>query len=181
MLALWSCGRRASVVQAQRQIHRAFRAAFTVAETVVRTIAEQAAPSGRNTRIGDHGSEDHSVRGFSAPLLQATLQCSQLPLRVDAGVLSLQPLQKLARGMPRLCLKPSSQLGRDCRKWIGSTAQSLRFRLCYASRPDLTLLPRRAQPREELLQCREAWFRRITEDGTVCYCDEFLLDRTDLL
>jgi len=24
MLALWSCGRRAGVVQAQRQIHRAF-------------------------------------------------------------------------------------------------------------------------------------------------------------
>src|SRR5438552_18901328 len=29
MLALWSCGRRDSVVQAQRQIHRAVRAAFT--------------------------------------------------------------------------------------------------------------------------------------------------------
>src|SRR5689334_22982974 len=36
------CGRRGSVVQAQRQIHRALRAAFTIAETIVRTIAEQA-------------------------------------------------------------------------------------------------------------------------------------------
>jgi len=43
MLALWSCGRRVSVVQVQRQIHRALRAAFTVAKTVVRTIAEQPA------------------------------------------------------------------------------------------------------------------------------------------
>jgi hypothetical protein len=29
MLALWSCGRRASVVQAQRQIHRVLLAACT--------------------------------------------------------------------------------------------------------------------------------------------------------
>src|SRR6202040_269823 len=43
MLALWSCGRRAGVVQAQRQIHRALRTAFTIAETVVRTIADQPA------------------------------------------------------------------------------------------------------------------------------------------
>jgi hypothetical protein len=93
MLALWGCGRRGSVVQAQRQIHRASRATFTIAETVLRTVAEQTALGGRNARIGGRGSEDHSVRGFSAPLLQATLQCPQLPLRVDAGVLSLQPLQ----------------------------------------------------------------------------------------
>src|ERR1700730_1897875 len=73
MLALWSCGRRVSVVEAQRQIHRAPRAAFTIAETVVRTIAEQpalAVPSG-HTSIGRHGSEHHSVRGFSAPLPSA--------------------------------------------------------------------------------------------------------------
>src|SRR5262249_13942329 len=86
MLALWSCGRRGSVVQAQRQIHWASRAAFTIAETVIRTIVEQAAAGRRKARIGGHCSEDHS-RGFSAPLLQATLKCPQLPLRVDAGVL----------------------------------------------------------------------------------------------
>ena len=28
MLALWSCGRRRSVVQAQRQIHRAFAGSY---------------------------------------------------------------------------------------------------------------------------------------------------------
>ena len=33
MLALWSCGRRGSVVQAQRQIHRALGAALTIAAT----------------------------------------------------------------------------------------------------------------------------------------------------
>src|SRR5262244_2917445 len=66
MLALWSCGRRGSVVQAQRQIHRASRATFTIAETVVRTIVEQAAAGAdrRKARIGGHGSEDHSARGF---------------------------------------------------------------------------------------------------------------------
>src|SRR3984893_9883680 len=104
MLALWSCGRRVSVVQAQRQIHRALRAAFTIAETVVRTIAEQpalAVPSG-HTRIGRHGSEHHSVRGFSAPLLQPTLQCPQLPVGVDAGALSLQPFAHLTRWRTRL-------------------------------------------------------------------------------
>jgi hypothetical protein len=42
-LALWSCGRRVSVVQAQRQIHRALRAVFTLAEVVLRTIAKRAA------------------------------------------------------------------------------------------------------------------------------------------
>ena len=69
MLALWSCGRRGSVVQAQRQIHRALRAAFTIAETIVRTIAEQAslAIPMRKVRIGRGGSEYHLVRSFSAP------------------------------------------------------------------------------------------------------------------
>jgi len=57
----WSCGRRASVVQAQRQIHRAFRAAFTIADTMVPTGA--AGPVTRNIKIGDVGSEDHSVHG----------------------------------------------------------------------------------------------------------------------
>ena len=113
MLALWSCGRRGRVVQAQRQIHRAFCAAFTMADMVVRTIAKQAAPVRRNVKIGGVGSEDHSVRGFSAPLLQATLQCPQLRVRLDTGALSLQPLQQLARCVPRLGLKPAAQLGRD--------------------------------------------------------------------
>ena len=36
MLALWSCGRRASVVQAQRQIHRVLLAACTSFESVAR-------------------------------------------------------------------------------------------------------------------------------------------------
>src|ERR1700722_16516502 len=91
MLALWSCGRRAGVVQAQRQIHRALRTAFAIAETVIRTIADQlalAVPRG-HTSIGRHGSEHHSVRGFSSPLLQPTLQCSQLPVGVAAGSVTL--------------------------------------------------------------------------------------------
>jgi hypothetical protein len=44
-------------------------------------------------RIGSEGSEYHLVRGVSAPLLQTRLQCPQLPVRVGAGSLSLQPLQ----------------------------------------------------------------------------------------
>jgi hypothetical protein len=105
MLALWSCGRRVSVVQAQRQIHRAFRAVFTFAEVALRSIAKRAAfvVVRRNARIGSHGSEYHLVRGCSALLLQATLQRPKLPVRVDVGVLSLQPLQQFARCMPRLC------------------------------------------------------------------------------
>src|SRR3974377_1921037 len=95
MLALWSCGGRGSVVQAQRQIHRALRAAFAIAETIVRTIAEQAslAVPMRKARIGRGGSEYHLVRGFSAPFLQAALQCPQLSVGVYTGALSLQPLQ----------------------------------------------------------------------------------------
>src|SRR5207302_10088982 len=71
MLALWSCGRRPCVVQAQRQIHRALRAALTIAEMIVRTIAEQPALTvpRRVARIDRHGSEYHSVRSSSAPLL----------------------------------------------------------------------------------------------------------------
>src|ERR1700737_3369992 len=154
MLALWSCGRRVSVVQAQRQIHSAFRAVFTFAEVVLRSIAKRAAFDvvRRNPRIGSHGSEYHLVRGFSAPLLQATLQRPKLPVRVDVGVLSLQPPQTFARCMPRLCLEPTPQLGRDGCERIGPAPQSLGLRLCYAGRAYLTL-PCRAQPREELLQC----------------------------
>jgi hypothetical protein len=115
MLALWSCGRRAGVVQAQRQIHRALRTAFTIAETVVvRTIADQpalAVPRG-HTSIGRHGSKYHSVCGFSVATPSPTLQCSQLPVGVAAGALSLQPFQQLARCVPRLCLKPSAGSGR---------------------------------------------------------------------
>src|SRR5437588_12423285 len=73
MLALWSCGRRPCVVQAQRQIHRALRAALTIAEMIVRTIAEQPALTvpRRVARIDRHGSEYHSVRSSSARLRSA--------------------------------------------------------------------------------------------------------------
>src|SRR5260370_1587682 len=154
MLALWSCGRRVSVVQAQRQIHRALRAVFTLAEVVLRTIAKRAALDvvRRNARIGS-GSEYHLVRGFSTPLLQATLQRPKLPVRVDVGVFSLQPLQQFARCGPRLCLEPSPQLGRYGRERIGPAPQSLGLRLWCAGRAYLTLLPCCAQPREKLLQC----------------------------
>ena len=93
MLALWSCGRRGSVVQAQRQLHRARWTA--IAGTVVRTIGEQVqlAVLMRKARIGRSGSEYHFVRGFSAPFLQAALQSSQLSVRVYTGALRLQPLQ----------------------------------------------------------------------------------------
>ena len=70
MLALWSCGRRPCVVQAQRQIHRALRATLAIAEMIVRTIAEQPALIVPRciARIDRHGSEYHSVRSFSAPV-----------------------------------------------------------------------------------------------------------------
>src|SRR6202022_627086 len=89
-----------SVVQAQRQIHRALRAAVTIAELVVRTMAEQPALAvpRHNAKIGRHGSEYHLLRCFSSPILQATLQCPQLPVRVNAWALRLQSLQ-LARAM----------------------------------------------------------------------------------
>jgi len=81
MLALWSCGRRVSVVQAQRQIHRALRAAFTIAETVVRTIAERpalAVPSG-HTSIGRQQQQlvdiaDKPVLGETAKPASPTLE-----------------------------------------------------------------------------------------------------------
>ena len=47
MLARWTCGRRGSIVQPQRQIHGAFRAGFPIAETIVRPIAEQTATERR--------------------------------------------------------------------------------------------------------------------------------------
>ena len=84
-----------SVVQAQRQIHRALRAAFMIAELVVRTMAEQPALTvpRHNARIGRHGTENHSLRCLSSTILQATLQCPQLPVRVNAWALHLQSLQ----------------------------------------------------------------------------------------
>src|SRR6516164_4120731 len=92
MLALWSCGRRGSVVQAQRQIHRAL--CMAIAGRAVRATGQQVqlAVLMRKARISRGGSEYHLVRGFSAPYLQAALQCSQLSVRVYTGALSLQPL-----------------------------------------------------------------------------------------
>src|ERR1700751_2331567 len=70
MLALWSCGGRPCVVQAQRQIHRALRAALGIAEMIVRTIAEQPAliVTRRIARIDRRGSE----YPFGAQLLGAS-------------------------------------------------------------------------------------------------------------
>src|SRR3954470_20642222 len=83
--------------------------------------------------------------------------------------------------MPRLSIKPSSQLGRHCRKWIRPPPRSLRLRLYYAGRAYLTLPPCRAQPGEEFLQPRRSRVCRVTEGGAVGDRNELLLARTDLL
>src|SRR5215471_1228232 len=69
MLAVWSCGRRDGLVQAQRQIHRAFRAAYTIAEVIFCAIADETLPAGlmRKARSGRRGSEYR----FGARLLGA--------------------------------------------------------------------------------------------------------------
>src|SRR6516165_3630820 len=67
VVGLWSCGRRVCVVQAKRQIHRAFRATFAVAEGALCYVAEQAALKVAG-RIGSR-SKHHSMRSVSAPLL----------------------------------------------------------------------------------------------------------------
>src|SRR5271165_5889023 len=60
--------------------------------------------------------------------------------------------------MPRLCLKPSSQLDRHCRKWVRPPPRALGLRLGYAGRAYLTLPPCSAQSREEFLSgLRTAW------------------------
>jgi hypothetical protein len=58
---LWSCGRRACVVQAQRQIHRVL---------LVRCAAACKAS------VDHRGPEYHSVCDFASPLLYTTLKCS---------------------------------------------------------------------------------------------------------
>src|SRR5258707_13428034 len=89
MLALWSCGRRAASSKRSGKSTGLFVPAFTIAELVVRTMAEQPAlvVPRHNARIGRHGTEYHSPRCFSSPILQATLQCPQLPVRVNAWAL----------------------------------------------------------------------------------------------
>src|SRR5690242_15832639 len=83
--------------------------------------------------------------------------------------------------MPRLGLKPSSQLGCDCRKGIRPPPRSLGLCLYYAGRAYLTFPPCRAQPGEESRQCRRGGFRGFSEGGPICDINELLLDRTDLL
>ena len=51
--------------------------------------------------------EDHPLRHFAPPPFQARLQCSQLSVAVDAGLLRLQPLKQFARRTPRLGLEPA--------------------------------------------------------------------------
>src|SRR3954447_1174174 len=43
----------------------------------------------------------HRMRNLAPPSLEAALQRSQLPVRIHAGVLALQPLKQLARRPPR--------------------------------------------------------------------------------
>src|SRR5665647_3598318 len=59
-------------------------------------------------------------RHLPPPPFQATLQRSQLPVPVGAGLLHLQPLKQLARRTPRLGLEPTVQLRRHCCKRVGA-------------------------------------------------------------
>src|SRR5208282_6273043 len=106
--ALWSCGRRVRVAQAKRQIHGALPAANTITGGFLSPIAQQApfCPVDLEARALRRGREDHSPRGFSPPPLEATLECPQLPVRVDARMLGLQPLEQFATGPLRLGLEP---------------------------------------------------------------------------
>src|SRR5450830_1010144 len=96
--------------------------------------------------------EHHPVRHLPPPPFQATLQRSQLPVPVGAGLLHLQPLKQLARRTPRLGLEPAVQLLRHCCKRVRTPSQpfGLLFRSCR--RPHLALLPRGPQTGEELLK-----------------------------
>jgi len=62
--------------------------------------------SGPKARLHRWGCEDQSPRGFSPPPFEATLECPQLPVRIDTGMLSLQPLEQFATGPLRLSVEP---------------------------------------------------------------------------
>src|SRR6266403_5232364 len=104
MLALWNCGRRAGVVQAQRQIHRALRTAFTIAETVIRTIADQPALAVPGATPASAVMVPNTIRCAASRRHSFSRRCNvpQLPVRVGTGALSMQSLQQLARCVPRL-------------------------------------------------------------------------------
>ena len=65
---------------------------------------------------------------FSPPSLQATLQRSQLPVGVGAGLLRPQPLEQLRDGPPRLGLEPAAQLLRHRRERVRTPSQPLGLR-----------------------------------------------------
>src|SRR5450830_677770 len=80
--------------------------------------------------------EHHPVRHLPPPPFQATLQRSQLPVPVGAGLLHLQPLKQLARRTPRLGLEPAVQLLRHCCKRVRTPSQPFAF--CFGRAVDRT-------------------------------------------
>jgi len=90
----------------------------------------------------------------------ALTQRPQQPVRVDAEMLALQPLEQLPRGSPGLGLEPLEDLRRHRRERVGASAPPLRLLLRPAGRAHFTRVPRRAQPGEELLQRRRGRRRR---------------------
>ena len=106
----------------------------------------------------------HQPRSFPVPLAVPAHADRLSPDAVRRGlsigeavrVRRLQALEQLLRGPPRLGVEPFAEQRRYLHKGIGPPAPAwgLRFRL--AGRAYFTVLPCRAQPGEELLQCRAA-------------------------
>src|ERR1700747_2529266 len=88
MLALWSCGRRAGVVQAQRQIHRAFAGSSAAAYALRHTRhADPPFPLARAMKIGRNKSDEAGGVSFGQHSFKPGVSCRSVQrLVVGAGV-----------------------------------------------------------------------------------------------
>src|SRR5215470_4059446 len=167
--ALWSCGRRVSVVQAKRQIPRAYSADDL--ESFLSLFGYL--PEFRY-------AEYHVDRILTTPLFQSTLQGSQLPIRIVPWMRGLQAFEEFARGEPRLSLEPLPELGRDRHKRIWPSPLAHRFRFGDAGRAHLSGVPCGTKAGEKFLQARCCWRRRRLGRRRIRDFHELLLSRPDL-
>ena len=118
---LWSCGRRASVVQALAVNPQDIVSHLRHSRACVIAV--------HIDHVGRRGPKYQFQSGLSAPFLEAALACSQLPIGIHAGILCLQPLEQFARCAPRFRLEPLPQPGRDRHERIGPAPRALCLQL----------------------------------------------------
>jgi hypothetical protein len=105
----------------------------------------------RRLNLGWRGPEHEFMCLVPTPDLEPTLQSPQESDWVGSGLFSLESLEQLTCGAPRLGRKPIMQLRRSRHQRIRTTPTTLSHLLGFAGRAYLALPPCCPQARQELL------------------------------